>query len=514
MAELDVGVAPERLVTKYPQNLAETLTVGYMGALKAVLAKELTKPDFSTAQIIPAFQGACDSLAGVAVQQAVQAEYYNNFSWSADKQLGPLAATLELDLSDFGPPEVPDDVTVSPTFVSSFRDRLRNLPDDFSYLDYAHGVLKKDTPYIDLIRAVQAAYDNRTPTDGGTWRNVAYDLVEGAVQDFDSYSLSASALRALQLVTFLQVPRPLTRRILTGATFYGTLKHNIGLSKTNSAALGALKEYFITDAMEGQHWFDQHYTRGLDSQHFAKITAYNERSWDALGVLQTTRTSNGNTYFMDQYEQTKALLRKAVDCDNGRDVSSIDYWRSQDIGHCFKNFNDWYLDSAISDSGVAKRDVCPPKNGTKAVIFEDDVEQMQIFQRLVTNHSPQVVTPENCFKSEAGLLESALDPNNTLFVIDIENGDDKDAGIRLAQQILWSRMAIEDRMGNDAPKTEIVLWSMSMEAIDRAVEYYQRKTGTGRRYIESLGIEYSVGGTGSSGSGRRIKFEVKAKKWD
>ena len=515
MSEIDV--VPPKITNNELNTPAEVLSHGCLQVLKFTLIDMLASNDFTADKVVPAFQERSKTIGNEAVREAISSEHY--YYHSSD---GPLAKFLGLESVDHHVPEVPQDLVPSRNFLKQFSKRLPEIADDFQQLGIYHRTLKNNTPYIELLSGVEACKSKYPDNSFEMWRSEAYDMVESATDEFDRFGLSEQNADAMMLVTFQGASRSITRRLLTGSTFQRVLRENAmrgrKITANDNKLLIATREYLRANLLVGNVWLDNPYHSMLDRKHVAKTVNYSAIAVDALGVIQKLNKNGNANYIERQYNNTKETLhRRIIDADycntsKAGNGYGRNFWQTIDVGHCFRGF-DTKIDSVFSEYGIGE--VRPNKDGTKAVIFEDDLEQMDEYRQLVGNFTTRTTCDKLCFSSPEGVIEAAQDSRNSLFILDIENFDDKNAGIQLAERVLVARRELVKKYGEKVPTTMVILWSLDKEALDRANDYFN-SDGTNEKRIDTIGedyISYFVGGVRKSTNKGRIDFKVCYKGW-
>jgi hypothetical protein len=443
--------------TKFDQSifLPETAELAiyaqYVFGFRQALGELFLQPEFSADQVPSRFLEVIEDITPNSIQGVLRHE--QNYDFIEHKPLHRRLGELAIDPSTVQQP--------SEEFVQDLRGQIENLPYDFSELEGYHGELAK-TKYLELARTVHTMSQGEDPT----WVDSAYELVKEATERPEDYQLPIESAEVLYSVCYLPgYARSLTRRVLVNNFILASLRHELGeINEDEDEIISAMHTVMKTDALTGQHWTDLN----LSEEKLKQIALFSAEGLASLAFVQQKTKEGKADRIAETWYRVANYLGEIME---ERSVSSeIGSFEIEDVGHCFNGFVDLDLLNALKKSREPADvvELAPPKDGTKAVILEDDSQQMRAWQGAVDKHTPHAMEPELCFSTPDEIVELANDPSVSLFLLDIQNGEDKFAGIRVGEQILRRRanMAAEG-----APvSTKIIIWTTSKQSLRAATE--------------------------------------------
>jgi hypothetical protein len=505
MAEfLGLEPAPFQRGNFIPHSTAEAVYREFVHACRVDLSAFLLSTDFDPAGIVPRFHETIDANQDQVLPAVIKEEQRHRYEpeMFLHAQLGALAI----------PPEAYNDVVLEDTFVSDLHNQVDDAPYDFKVIGEWHGKLAK-TGILDLVATINEQH--AADPDGNAWIRPAFELVRHAAENPEAFTIPAEDLESLYLVTFMPYPvRGLVRRMITGNIIMGQLRQEMGdgISEADEQALTALGRFYVADALSGQHWDDflkKDETGSLEDISTAMAMLSSERM-TVLGQLERLTSSGEAQRVAEAYVSVGERLNKLI--NHMSSAHEVGFWQRQDTGHCFEAFKDRDLYRALNlmeDSTWMLTFGETDKSGRKAIILEDDDVQREAFRQVVNENTPFVIDDASCFATPEEIQESLDDPEVGLFVLDIQNGEDKTAGIRIAEALV---AAISQRQaeGSDdkPPKVKIILWSASSQAFREAQEYFEQR-------IDALsGGTMSRQGSDSFRSGlNTLILDVRLKRW-
>lgn len=439
----------------------------FAGACRSRLGSMLLQPDFDAQDVPSAFLAAVDELAPDIIPTKVEDEKV----WS-DSHFQPVTRMIGI-LASRGFIEKPEDVALDPSFVEDIKDQISSLPYDFAELAEMHEVFSRNGS-LEYVRKVWELGEEQP--EG--WLDKAYQLAEQAMHNPDC-TLPLTRAESLYLICFMpHRARGLTRRVLVNNFVAASVEHKLGPDRSvdESLALEALKQFLKLEALEGQHWNDMAKYYEVSGELKQKLTLIGFERFDALRMLQDLTDQGKASRVAEAWHKTQKRLDGIISAFSDLDIRE---WELIDTGHCFQGFYDWELGEAFGTSFHRRREfVSPPKTGGYAVILEDDQAQRELYQRIVEGHTEHI-TDEGHVTADPSVAESfADDPDVGFYLIDIENGDDKFAGIRIAETIIRNRLEqIMSGEPESVPKTKIQIWSASPELVKVAKDHFEEILG-------------------------------------
>ena len=486
----------------WPDNPRDALRTTVISALGRELTTMLTssEADFAASEVPSRFASTIR-----AMSRRIVAETLHSESRRLEFSPKPLTNYIqELGLKDY-PAE---DIVLSGAVVQDLEDQATNLRTDFSSLERSARAWE-GTQIMDLVRTVGQA---QAQTADSASVDQAYRALEAATDHPEDYTLPLNEPESLFLICFMREGRSLTRRFVVGNFIAAKVAEELGpdMTEASTAMLAALRQYYRADALGEHTWGNLIRTRGMGEESAKKVALLSIEEMKALAALQQLALSGEGNAFIGAYQNTVHGLKELME-----DTTKLRLypWQSIDIGHGFENFQDHAVSEALflGDRHMERAFHSPEKNGQRAVILEDDPRQMTAWQTVLDKHSAFTVEPEDCFVSPDGLIELADDPSVGVFLLDIQNGEDQTAGIRLGEEILRRRLQFANNWpggAEKAPKATIVIWSTSPESVALA-------SAKLKPLLESYrpGISFDVPGSGSSCHANPIRVIVRQKSW-
>ncbi len=483
-------------------STAEQAVVGSLvSELKTQVGRVFISPDFESSEIPGQLADSVTKIAPAAIRRKLWQEARRH-----DVKDMPLTARLgELAID----PDYEGELLPSRDFIDAMTAEILGIdPRSFSELDTYHARLE-DSGYLGLVRSVDAAARGHE-SGNDSWADRAYNIVSQAIDPSvtGEYTLPGEQVDALYGICFMpHYGRSLTRRLITNNTMAAMIGNRLGDEVTDgeTATFEVMRRVMMSEVLTGQHWTDL----PVSEVTLKAIALKGAASLEDYGIIQQNVRSGaagrvGDIWQAVYTELASRIERVMID-------SPMSRWESQDIGHCFSGFWTHSLIDAFQRGGKQKRgyEVYPEKDGSNAVILEDDKQQMATWRGVVDRHLPQTVDRELCFSTSDGVVETADDPNVSLFLLDIQNGDDETAGIRVAEAIIGRR--VQMRQANPDLTTKIVVWSASKALVAQAGERLKQVV----KELTDGGRDISLYISGSGGTqGGRIMVEVQPKEWN
>jgi len=499
---IPVELEPRPLSESYFNNedLTAAICREFNNELTFNLADQVLRPQFAVATTLEALHSRADTVASQVFGARYAEERQYEFSgtqvhdYIGDKALAD-SAVIELMPDETFMTHVHDQIDLSRTGVEEL-ERLHSL--------WPEGV-------FEYLAGLKDIFDSRDVDRG----DQAFELVKQMINDPEAITLPAGSSEGLYLITYLPWSvRTLTRRALTGVHLVEKMRGALGdaITPHESMMLEALRKYYILDNMTGQHWEFKDFPLNPKSQ--VEEAQYGAQQMDVLAELQGLADSEGGLYFKDVWETvTGQLYEKMKDISRS---SATSQWACEDIGHCFGGFRPHDLYKAFrkgfhSEPRENYSEFKPKKSGLKAAILEDDNDQRALWREAVDAHTSFSTDDSLVFPTPEGIEAASADQNVGYFLLDIQNFDDPTAGIRIGHQIIEERLEMGRRSPDGkAPKTHVIIWSASSEAVTVATQHFRKLV----KHWEAQGIEinYELDGSAFLGSSG-ITLEVRPKKF-
>lgn len=286
--------------------------------------------------------------------------------------------------------------------------------------------------------------------------------------------------------------RHLTRRLLINNHVAARIQTELGedINQAERDMMTSLRQYSATDVLVGQQWeYAGHFK--FEDNIAVRMAHYAVIRQDALDNLEKAVNSGEGRRFAQTYlKVTNGLATTIETIDDQCEKNGLIYWQIMDIGHCFRRFYSDLSDALKLPDSKTEFEV-KDKSGLKALILEDDDSQRFNQVDLVNRHSVFETDDTLCFATPEGIETQIMNPQIGIFLIDVQNGLDATAGIRVAKDVLIQRLTNKEMM--ELPKTKIVVWSSSAKAIHDTSDYFETVIGHLPEDQQSY-LGYSVNG--------------------
>lgn len=508
MAELQPGVVE---ITEYyysPHKAEAMICKEALSVMKGDLSRMLSEDTFDPALAPEMLRDSLAPKINDLVPEALREEREWGYTGS------DLHAAFGLEYiqnKSFGEPDSywqgPVNAVIPEDFAEDLLNQVANLDLNFDLLAQLHDDFA-DTSILRLVQNVNSLVIDTQPNA----TDQVYAWVKEALYSPD-YTLPVGKEEALYLLCFLPFQ---TRRMVKGALIanqiVGLMNDELEdeLTDTEVEMLSAFKLALATDSLIGQDWYQLAERSGVSEQTAKEMAILSADRITALANIQKVYRNGGGERVVEAYLNAKETLNAVI--NNTARESDVSILANTDIGHAFEGFRDHEISGYIGDGDLVKRELVEiHKNGLSAVIFEDDPEQSARWSSLVNDHTVYTSSDAEVFATMHDIDERIDNLSVGMFLIDIQNGSDETAGIRLAEEILRRRIRLYH--DPDHKNTNIIVWSTSPEHVKLANNYFKDllKSDDETRMV---GISTSFLGSGSSGGGNRIKFDVRHKLWN
>jgi hypothetical protein len=286
------------------------------------------------------------------------------------------------------------------------------------------------------------------------------------------------------------------------------------LSESDQAMLGAIKGYMATGALQNHNWDfveGARFVQGVFSQE-TRVDMYQAscESMRCLATMQALLDKKEGLEVMDSWRDIRKELNDLMS-ELGRGAAS--WWQTVDIGHGFEHFggSDLVLGMVCSKEDFRYELNDLPKT-SKAVVLEDDSKQRANCRQMINDMTVYDCPEELAFATPDGIAGLECDPNVGAFILDIQNGEDDLAGVRIAERIITERLAIWQACaarGEECslPEVKIIVWSASKNHVDYAAQYLKEIV---RDHLDCVAI--AVPGS-AMGDDKLIQLDVGLKSW-
>lgn len=491
---------------EYDTNTLEIdVTKEFAGYLRATLGDMIVRPGFDPAEVTPAFVATIEEKTPTIIPNLV----HEQWEWDIHGYKSVMNKVGELMAQ--GTIVDATDVVPSAGYCSDLVRQAKEMPSDFfAPLQQYNQILSRNKS-LSLIDAIHQL----TKDQEAGWLDTAYELAKQAIHD-PEYVPDLSAPEALYLIPF--VPghaRQLTRRVLVGNYMAAHIAHQLGdMTGEERETVEVYKAYTAADALSGQHWSDKAKYAGFSNEHEVEMGLATAAQLQALAAIQRLVGGGHGQPFIEAWNTTKELLKDTMESLSSY-TNPLSEWESQDIGHCFKGFEDYQLYRIFNPSGLKEHDYNPAdKTGGKVVVLEDDDQQRAVWLQTLDHHSGYKTAEETTFTEPQGIEDYIDDPEVGMFLLDIQNGRDETAGIKVAEAVIRQKIAAIHASANPDKmlRTNVIVWSSSQAAVTAAHEHLESlvkelKADNGTAdYIGYMGL-----GSGTSSTRYRLMVHVRQK---
>ncbi len=478
-------------------DLGQVIIAGINRGISKTLGAAVVQPQFDPCETLPLLHEAADSTAAhvLADQYAFETQHAHSKKPVA-KLIGELALSAS-DVSEMRPDE---------TFMGSLHQQIDEQGAGLEVIKYWHDRWPS-TAFAYLTAIHDIAAENAPGANDRT-----YEVVKAMTGDIQNLTLAPDNSDALMLLTYLpHRARQLSRGLLMGNHIVARMDHILGDSKTSEEAemLQLILSSYQTEALSGYQW---HEGVTLAEATQIQVAKHSAEHVETLARIQRYVDNGSGRRVVEAWSTVTADLNDQMDRVSESDAG--EQWRQKDRGHCFQNFKTLDLTKAfrLDVYGMYPElgDFQQEKKGQTAVILEDDAEQRRTWVEAVDRYSPFAANEALAFASPSDMEGIVEDPNVGLFLLDIQNGQDETAGIRMAAQVLQRRFELNNESEAQSYPTKIVVWSASAEALKHA-ERELIPLIESLREINPMISYRTVEGGGPSSSSNPISLNIRPK---
>jgi hypothetical protein len=456
-------------LSPYPIDSPEkSLMSGYAEVFRRKLTRLLSERKFRGDDVVPAMTTSVRTEAQAALHQSIFGAYGESH-WRGEDVDTPL---LRLITGKNGLEETESlnlsDVEISDQYLGAVEEGVGSYNDDFDVLEKIHKRTLKKTGVPQLLSEVLEASDHFKEKGA----DEIYHLIRSHIGDA-RFSLPQKQASDLYFITHLPtLVRFPTQDLLicqTQANCVESLKKKFKGEKEGEF-IDALARYYRLNIFFNSHWDKMFDWYGVSQEVIDELSREQSERMVTLAKLQELLPLERNKDIAAAHFKNWGELDEQV--QQLDEKSGSKRWMTTDIGHCFKGFGDQDLYIVLTNRDIAHE---PTKNGRLAVILEDDNHQANTWSNVIQKHSPYTLPDGNDGRCETPTeIERFLDDDSVgYFLLDIQNGEDLMAGIRVAEDILRRKVlkyvAIpEDKRRERGGELKIVVWSNSRQSVQTA----------------------------------------------
>ncbi len=437
----------------------------------------------------------CRELGRTALEEALRRELTDfDFSPTQRTRLAPLCLALGVQ-TEADIPRAVADTHIPDLYLAEVAAALPKCEGPFEALRHMW-----EKPAVrDLVKGVFDEMRRDKPN-----LDVVHRLVTDARYSGEDLALSAQAQAGLMCLPYFA--RIAVQDLLVGCSRRAGLTQSLDFADRESPETKALATLVATYSVANSHW-DSLVRRHTPSEDTVAAIAR-----DAIDKIYALREA-----YLLKSDKGRELITRFLDCcQSSREELSqhlqalpeFTFWRQIDIGH-FSSVE--YADTLNRISkGIGHRVISAVKCGEFAAVLEDDPEQLARYIAAVNDCSNFSLLPHgaSACATPGELLKLIHDHRVTYFILDIENGEHRHAGITTAITLLDEFFrSTADAAHPERPLT-IVVWSMSSDRVNEATEALQSFLEN-KPWGDRVNTDFPTGGR--SRTVNRVSVEAKLK---
>lgn len=492
--------------------------------LKGVVSQEILEDDFCandlTASMSDAVESQMETLAipGIRTEKAWGRTHVLHIAYGMEPPEKPYNYDNP-DKAWRGPLLAP----LSEEFGQDLLAQVEDLDMDFSPLQEMHSVFKS-TELLSLFRGL-----NALPLEGCDSALMATDQVFNQVKGMlfsPDYTLPLDDPGSIYLLCFLPYrTRQVVKEAMIANQMVQQMYHLLGddISEDEETTMNAVKDAFTAEALTGQTWYQLSNRTGVSEEVAKEMALLSAQQIDAFAVIQKMTDEGRAGRVGASYRMSAEYLQNAVELRLDYDDYTV--FANTDIGHGFKSFTDYQFLGLMGVGGYGNREfAAPKKNGQSAVILEDDDQQRIRWKELINTRTQFQSSDADLYTAPESVLDRQDDPTTGLFLLDIQNGADEFAGVRIGEALLRYKLSEWKASGysSDFPEVTIRIWSTSPEHVRMADEHFKKLIGEHNSSdsldyaiedASKISFSFAVGGSRSNGASP-ITLDIRDKLWN
>jgi hypothetical protein len=514
MPELQLRTEFANIMGAYPYDEQETsLGLGIWRVLKPAMGEALTAETFDPAQTLARLKITLRMRMKQIIAHAIEHEQEQWLKsqkypdWNPERATHPILTSLHAE-SPTAIPEI-DSITIGEPYYAALDQHLEESMGSFDILQKIRSDPQMRDHILPFIREVAEHLKDaeQRGIDDVFWH------VRNEVATNEHLAIAPERFSLLYILVYLPWE-------LRYAVQQSLMNRSIGVHLTNHAQDEESAEGHEFHRLVGQYYRLKiqlhHHWEKLIEQFGASDAVFTALSEDRIALMKTltdieafTGTHNLLAHFEAHNDFLCTLFSGIEEMDDKSDCST---WQQTDIGHGF-DFHTWEIDSIQRRKEKAE---LLTKDSGFACIFEDDPAQMEHYRQMVECSRYSINPDAQAYSSKAeDILAQAENTAVQLFLIDIEQEHDPEAGIRLGEAVLRRRAeqlaALGKKLFKDHEQTRITIWIRSRERMQQAHAHFLRLK-------EELNTQYKgtmpnnmIFGLGGGYSGTPIICEVQMK---
>lgn len=470
---------------------------GILPLLKDILIElaldESNVPSWESAQTL--LRQRCRELGQTALEAALRKEFADfDFLPTQRVSLAPLCLALGVQ-TEADIPSAVANAHIPGHYLAEVAAALPKCEGPFAALRH----MCEKPAVRDLVQGVFHQMRREKPN-----LDVVHRLVTDARYSGEDLALSSQGQAGLMCFPYLT--RIAVQDLLVGSSRRARLTQSLDVAEREFPETKALDTVVATYFVANSHWDSlvRHHTPSEDT-----IAAIARDAVDKIYALREAYTLQSEwgqkliTRFLDCCRLAREELSQKIEA-----LPEFSFWRQIDIGH-FSSVE--YADTLNRIAkGDGHRVISPVKCGEFAAVLEDDPEQLARYVATVNDCSKFSLLPDgaSACATPGELLKLIHDHRVTYFVLDIENGEHRHAGITTAITLLEESFRSTPDLAHSERPLTLVIWSMSLDRVNEATEAIQSFLET-KPWKPRVNTIFPTGGQSSNLN--RVSVEAKLK---
>lgn len=463
--QLDPGLPTYLEVSRGHDSIEDALHTSFIENMRETISGLIVDPGFDASQVPGLLIDSTREFAPHAVNAVVEREKpYLEREFAGDFET-PMHQKITEITSDGASPIL----KVGTHFVEGLCAQIAEMPRDYFQRLQDYNKALSETKILEFFNAIRSmSTSNKTPD----WLDDAYQMVDHASKNRALYTPPIDKPESLYILCFVDdATRQLAKRIVIDNLILARTEAAIGESRTSDeqAMLGLIEEFGNIHALSGQQWDDRiGWGEDVSEANRISMARLKAREISLIEEIKHLYATEGGKKVVDTWRNTAKDVKDLVAAD-AQQNDRLHYWETIDVGHGIDITSSSFIVSELNKPDEKFR---PPKDGTYVAILEDDSEQMRLWREVYSTYTKRSLKDEYCSADPAVIAALADNPEISEFVLDVQNYNDKKAGIRVAISIvsrLLENIQNQGAVDETQPQPKKVkIWSSSGNLLRQA----------------------------------------------
>lgn len=318
-------------------------------------------------------------------------------------------------------------------------------------------------PILQIIRQVNLEF-SKSPAN----LDAVINLILEAQHEWRNFALSPEALFGLTCLPYKV--RFAVQDFILLSTDRAELKTIVSDNHHESALTTLIDRYLELSTFSNNHWDILLKQFGASESLVLRLSEIKEERTYVEAMLKHLTSGTEGHDLLCRFFGLKEYLRGKLKANAQRQYGDLAFWQETDVGHGFAFYYTGALLNMLREdnfSGVGKA-----KSGQCSVILEDDPRQMLRWEKLISDCSEYNLLPGQASRCicTSEVIAHLNNPNVKHFVLDIEIGEQKSAGIEVMVILLEQFFSAQKDIKHVDRDLSIVVWSSSIDRIREATE--------------------------------------------